>query len=215
MTAGFPPGLLLITDRRQARHSLLAVARGALEAGFAAVMLREKDLDARPLLELAEPLHRLCREGGRPFLVNDRLDVALALPGAGAHLGRSSVPVAAARDLLGPGRLLGYSAHDREEAAGALEAGADYVTLSPVFPSMSKPELAPRGAAWLREAAAALPPGRVVALGGMSETRLTEARAAGAGGAAVMGAMMRAADPAREAAVLVAAWELGGREAPA
>jgi thiamine-phosphate pyrophosphorylase len=209
----FPPGLLAITDRRQASRPLAEVVEAALEAGFAAVMVREKDLGGRELLELAEPLWHACRRWGRPLLVNDRLDVALALAGAGAHVGRAGVPVARARALLGPDRALGYSAHGVDEARGALAEGADYVTLSPIFPSRSKPDYAPRGVDFLAEAAVSLPAGRVVALGGLSEGTLPEARAAGAGGAAVMGDLMRARAPRERADALVSAWSSpGGRE---
>ena len=105
MTSGFPPGLLLITDRAQARLPLVEIVEAALAAGFAAVMLREKDLGGRELFELAATLHEICARYGRPLLINDRLDVALALPGAGAHLGKAGVPVADARRLLGTDRL--------------------------------------------------------------------------------------------------------------
>lgn len=207
MRGGFPPGLLLITDRAQARRPLSEVAAAALDAGFAALMLREKDLDAGPLLELAAPLAALCADRGRPFLVNDRLDVALASGGAGAHVGRNGLPVAAVRRLLGPGRLLGYSAHAVEEAREALAAGADYVVLGPVFASASKPGYAGRGAAWLAGAAAELPRGRVVGLGGIeTPERVGAVRGTGAAGAAVMGALMRAADPATLAREMAAAW---------
>jgi thiamine-phosphate pyrophosphorylase len=207
----FPPGLLLITDRGQARRPLVGIAAAALDAGFAAVMLREKDLDGRPLLELAAPLAALCAARGRPFLVNDRLDVALALEGAGAHLGREGLPVAAARRHLGPERLLGYSAHEVDEAGAALAAGADYAILSPVFSSTSKPGLRERGPGWLADAAGALPAGRVVGLGGIeTPERVRAVRRAGAAGAAVMGAMMRSGDPRSLAGAMAAAW----RDAP-
>jgi thiamine-phosphate pyrophosphorylase len=185
---------------------LRAVAEAALAAGFAAFMLREKDLEGKALLETASPLAEACARAGRALIVNDRLDVALALPGAGAHVGARGLPVARARALLGPGRLLGYSAHEVEEAREALAQGADYVTLSPIFPSRSKPELSPRGVEFLRDAAAALPAGRVVALGGLDAATLPRARAAGAAGAAVMGALMGAADPLEAARALVRAW---------
>ena len=203
---GFPPGLLLITDRAAARHPLPDTAAAALDAGFAAVMLREKDLPGGALLELAAPLAGVCAERGRPLLVNDRVDVALALPGAGAHVGVDSLPVAEARALLGADRLLGYSAHDVEEARAALAAGADYVTLGPPFPSISKPGLAPRGVEILREAVRRVPAERLIALGGITAPRLALVRATGVGGAAVMGAVMRADDPAAAAAALVRAW---------
>ncbi len=208
MRGGFPPGLLLITDRGQARRPLVEAAAAALDAGFAAVMLREKDLEGRPLLELAAPLAALCAARGRPFLVNDRIDVALALDDAGAHLGREGLPVAAARRLLGPDRLLGYSAHEVDEADAALADGADYTILSPVFSSASKPGLRERGPEWLAEAAAALPAGRVVGLGGIeTPERVRAVRRAGAAGAAVMGAVMRSGDPSSLAGAMAAAWK--------
>ncbi len=206
MTSGFPPGLLLITDRAQARLPLVEIAEAALGAGFAAVMLREKDLGGRELFELAKTLCGICERYGRPLIVNDRLDVALALPGAGAHLGRAGVPIADARRLLGADRPLGYSAHEADEARAAIEAGADYVTLSPIFSSASKPDTMPRGVAWLRAAAAELPRGRVIALGGITADTLAEVRGAGAAGAAIMGEMMRAEYPGRAAAEMVQAF---------
>jgi len=207
VSEGFPPGLLLITNRAQARRPLTEICRAALDAGFAAVMLREKDLGARALLELAAPVHEVCATAGRPFLINDRLDVALALPGAGVHLGAAGIPVADARRLLGPDRRLGYSAHEVNEARAALDAGADYVTLSPVFQSGSKPSLVPRGVEFLREAVVSLPRGRVLALAGIDPTNIGEVREAGAAGAAIMGEVMAAEDPRAAAAALVEAWK--------
>jgi arsenate reductase len=203
----YPPGLLLITDRRQATHPLERIVAAALEAGFAAVMLREKDLDGGPLLALARPLAELCRAAKRPFLVNERLDVALALDRAGVHVGKEGFPVPLARSLLGPGRLLGYSAHEGEEAARALEEGADYATLGPVFPSRSKPGYEPRGLEVLQGTPGHLSTARIVALGGVENPeRVSRVRATGVAGAAVMGAMMRARDPEATAASLVSAW---------
>jgi len=203
---GFPPGLMLITDRAQARRPLPEIVEAALAAGFAAVMLREKDLGGRETYELAESLLAVCSRYARPLLINDRLDVALSLPGVGAHVGKAGIPVADARRLLGAERLLGYSAHDAEEARAALADGADYVTLSPVFPSASKADYAARGLDWLREACGALPAGRVIALGGISAVTLPEVRGAGAAGAAIMGEMMRAEYPGRTAGEMVRAF---------
>jgi thiamine-phosphate pyrophosphorylase len=178
----------------------------AFRAGFAAFMLREKDLPGGALFALARPLADAAALAGRAFLVNDRVDVALALPGAGAHVGVRGLPVARARALLGPERLLGYSAHEVEEAREALAQGADYVTVSPIYPTAGKPGLPPRGLVFLRDAVARLPGGRVVALGGLDAARLPEVRAAGAAGAAVRGALMDAEDPERAARELVRAW---------
>lgn len=169
-------------------------------------MLREKDLDARPLRELALPLLEICGAAERPLLINERVDVALSLPGVGAHVGVRGLPVSEVRGLLGPDRLLGYSAHSAAEAEEALKAGADYVTLSPIFPSRSKPDLEPRGPELLRDAAKRIPPERILALGGLTAERLHQIRETGVGGAAVMGVMMQAPDPAAAARELVRAW---------
>ena len=203
---GIPPGLLLITDRRQARRPLPEIVRAALEAGFVAVMVREPDLEARDLLSLAEGLLPPCREHHVPILVNRRLDVALAIPEAGVHLGVRGVAVEDARRLMGPDRPVGYSAHEVPGAATALAEGADYVCLSPIFPTASKPDRIPRGLPWLEEAARHLPAERVRALGGVTAESLPALRKTGIGGAAVMGDLMRSADPPRTASELVAAW---------
>jgi thiamine-phosphate pyrophosphorylase len=207
------PGLILITDRKRSRRPLVEVCGAAVRAGFAAVMLREKDLEARELLALAEPLAQVCHSLKKALIINGRLDVVLAVPGAGAHVGRDGVPVADARRILGPGRLLGYSAHEIAEAREALDAGADYVTVSPIFPSFSKPGVRPRGLSFLRSAVQGLAPRPVVALGGMDPDRLPQVKTCGAHCAAVLGAVMQAEDPKRVAADLVAVWTGGaGRE---
>ena len=200
------PGLILITDRGQALHPLLEICGAALDAGFTGIMVREKDLSGGPLYQLASPIAELCAARGKPCLINDRLDVALAIPGAGAHVGKGGMPVPEARKLLGPDSLLGYSAHEPEEASLAIEAGASYVTLSPIFPSLSKPELSPRGPRWLAEGASGLPPDRVVGLGGITASNIGEIRKTGVRGVAVMGEVMRSDNPALTAAELIEAW---------
>lgn len=200
------PELLLVTGRNLAREPLDVVCGAALGAGFTAVMVREKDLEGADLLALAGRIHAVCTGAGALCLVNDRVDVALALPGAGAHVGQAGIDVRAARRLLGPDRILGYSAHEAAEARDALEAGADYVTLSPIFPSHSKPGLPPRGLAFLEASLEHLPASRVVALGGVDADHVGGVRRTGAGGAAVLGAVMAAADPGTAAREIVRAW---------
>lgn len=204
------PELLLVTGRHLAREPLDAVCTAALGAGFTAVMVREKDLEGADLLALAGRIHAVCTAAGGLCLVNDRVDVALALPGAGAHVGRAGIDVPSARRLLGPDRVLGYSAHEAAEARDALEAGADYVTLSPIFPSHSKPGLPPRGLAFLEASLEHLPASRVVALGGVDADRVGGVRRSGAGGAAVLGAVLAAADPGTAARHIVRAWREAG-----
>ncbi len=202
-----PGGVYAITDRTQARRPLADIIEAALEAGFAGVMLREKDLPGGPLFDLAETLSRVCRAFDRPLIVNDRLDVALSLPEAGAHVGARGMKVVDARRLLGPDRLLGYSAHEVHEGLQALNEGASYVTLSPIFSSASKPDLVPRGVRLLTEATGLLPAGRLIALGGIDASNIGSVRRAGALGAAVMGALMRSDHPATAVREIMTAWD--------
>jgi len=193
-----------VTDRTLSPRPLAETAALALEAGFAGVMLREKDLGGAELLDLAQ---KIAAVGA--LVINDRVDVALALPGAGAHIGARGIPVPQARRLLGPGRLLGYSAHEIDEAADALTQGADYVTLSPIRDPVSKSGRG-RGMDFLIQACASLPPGRVISLGGMRPEDMTAVRAAGAAGAAVLGGVMSAPDPRAAAVAYAKAWRTAG-----
>jgi thiamine-phosphate pyrophosphorylase len=184
------PPLLVITDRKQTGgRSLEAVVAGAIEGGACWVSLREKDL-ARP--EQAALLARLARPG-LTLLVHGDAALAAELGLAGVHLPAGG-DVAAARRHLGSGRLIGLSTHSVAEAVGA--HGADYVTLSPIFLSRSKPGYGPAlGLAAIAEACRRSPC-PVVALGGVDARAIPDLVAAGAAGVAMMGAIMRAPHPA-------------------
>src|SRR5512133_550031 len=132
--------LYLITDRHQVPSdcTLVETVRAALAGGVRAVQLREKDLPAAALYPLALELRALTRDYGAKLLVNDRIDLALAVEADGVHLGGHSLPVAIARKLLGPDRLLGVSTHCVEEISGAARDGVDFVTFGPIYPTPSK-----------------------------------------------------------------------------
>lgn len=188
------PPVLLITDRRQAHAPLEQVAQAALDGGCRALLLRDKDLPRGERVALARRLVALGRPLGAKLLVSADAEAAREAGAAGVHLPRDGDP-AAARALLGSGALIGYSAHDLSEAEFAEAAGADYVTLSPVFASAGKPGYGPcLGLDGLAEVSGriALP---VLALGGVTASRLAACLAAGAAGVAVMGAVMGAASP--------------------
>lgn len=165
------------------------LARGGVEF----VVLREKDWSVREWSDCAARLAQ-ARASGLRVLASRRLDLARALELDGVHLGADSVPVAEARAFLGPKALVGYSAHERAEAQRAVAAGASYVTLSPIFPTGSKPGAEPRGCAWLREASAGLGV-PVLALGGVTPERVAELRRAGATGVVAIAALGAAPDP--------------------
>jgi len=196
--------LYLITDRHQvpAGHTLLATVEAALQGGVRAVQLREKDLPASELLPLAEELRALTRRFAARLLLNDRIDVALAVAADGVHLGGHSLPAAVARHLLGPQRLIGVSAHHSAEIAAAAAGGADFVTFGPVFATPSKAAYGPPlGIDALRKACtvAALP---VFALGGIKAAHLSLLRNNGVHGTAVISAIMAAVDPETAARAL-------------
>jgi thiamine-phosphate pyrophosphorylase len=191
------PRLHLITDRRLAPdlpRRVTAALRG-LPARTVAVHLREKDLGGRELLALALAVGKACAEAGQLFLVNDRLDVAILVGADGVHLPAAGVPVADARKLLGPAKLIGRSCHSRDEVDAARAAGANYATFSPIHDTPSKrPYGAPLGIGALRDAAALELP--LVALGGITAENAPEARSAGAAGVAAIRAWLVGEDPA-------------------
>lgn len=190
--------LYLVTDRKQTSgRSLVDVVKAALEGGVQAVQLREKDLLGRGLYFLARDLRDLTARYGARLLINDRIDVALAVEADGVHLGHASFPVAEARRLLGPEKLIGVSTHSPAEIAAA--EGADFVVFGPVYFTPSKaPYGEPQGIGRLREAVAQSPL-PVFAIGGITVGKVGEVCAAGAHGIAMISAVISAPDP-REAA---------------
>jgi thiamine-phosphate pyrophosphorylase len=189
-----PPRLVLVTDRHAtAGRDLVDVVAAALDAGLPAVQLREKDLPGRALLTLAERLRVLTARAGALLLVNDRVDVAVAVGADGVHLGGGSLPTEVARRLLPPGALVGVSTHAPAEAASAT---ADFVFYGPVYATPSKAAFGPpQGVTALRQAvAAARVP--VLAIGGVTAGTVPATRAAGATGVAVIRAILAADDPA-------------------
>ena len=189
--------LYLITDRRSlpAGRDLLATVRAALCGGVRAVQLREKDLSAAELYPLARELRQLTREFSAKLLINDRIDLALAVDADGVHLGDHSLPIAVARQLLGEQRLIGVSTHHSKEVRRAAVAGADFVTFGPVYATPSKVPYGPPLGLEALATACAHAPLPVFALGGVTLTRLPELRAAGCDHVAMIGAILHAADP--------------------
>jgi thiamine-phosphate pyrophosphorylase len=210
------PPLLVITDRRQARRPLEEVAEAVFAAGGRWLSLREKDLDAAARAALLARLVALGRRYGARVTVHEDVAAALAAGAAGVHL-PAGVSPEGPRRALGPGALIGGSAHGAEELAALAAAGADYATLSPVFPSASKPGYGPALGLERFARAAAAAPLPVLALGGLSAQTLAGAIAAGAAGAAVMGGVMATDSPGAVMAGLIKTLEvaLAARSAPA
>jgi len=184
-----------VTDRKQSSRPLLEVVEECLEAGLLAVQLREKDLPVRGLLALATPLREATRRRGARLLVNDRVDVALAVGADGAQRTHDSLPVSVMRAIGGPGFTVGASVHSVEEARAAAGEGADFIVFGPVFDTPSKrPYGPPQGLETLRQVTAAVAT-PVLAIGGITAARVPEVLAAGAAGVGVISAIVAAARP--------------------
>ena len=184
-----PLSLCYITDRLSlAETPLIELIREAVAAGVDLVQVREKDLGTRPLVDLVERAVAAARGASTRIVVNDRLDVALALGAAGVHLGRQSMPASAVREAverLGrPDFLVGVSCHSLEEALEAESSGASYVLLGPIFATLSKLRYGPPlGIEKLREVTARVRT-PVLALGGITVERVRPCLQAGAAGIA-------------------------------
>ena len=187
------PPLLVISDRSQARLPLIGIAEAVFRGGCRWFSLREKDLPAAERRVLLADLVELGRPFGAVVMAHEDIDSVEAVSAAGVHLPAGSDPAAVGRRL--PRGLIGVSAHSENEAGAQLRAGADYVTLSPIFLTDSKPGYGPALGLDALAAAAAKAPGPIVALGGITPHNAAACLAAGARGVAVMGAIMRAADP--------------------
>jgi thiamine-phosphate pyrophosphorylase len=186
--------LYLITDRSACRgRPLFDVVEAAVTAGVRWVQYREKGLSRRARYEEARRLRDLTRTVGALLIVNDELDLAVAVEADGLHLGQEDLPLPLARRHLGRGRLIGISTHTLEEAMQAARDGADYLAVGPVFPTATKSVREPVGCAAIQRvrAAVSLP---LVAIGGITPDNAGAVVRAGADSLAVVSAVCGAAD---------------------
>ncbi len=170
----------------------METCRQALQAGVTAIQLRDKTASTRQLIEMAEILAALCEKHGALFIVNDRVDVALASHSRGVHLGQDDMPAVAARKLLGHEAVIGISVRSVDEAVAAWKNGADYIAANMVFATDTKTDLEkPLGldAIGRLKKATPLP---LIAIGGINKTNANIVRKAGADGIAVVSAIMAA-----------------------
>ncbi len=186
----------VITDRGAAgERPLSEVVRAAVAGGATVVQLRDKRATTRDLIEQGRALHGITRPAGVPLIVNDRVDVALALRAEGVHVGDEDMPAVLARALIGPERILGVSAGTVRDARQAEADGADYLGVGDIYGTPSKPDAgSPIGVEGLREIAEAvsIP---VVGIGGIDADNAAAVIAAGAAGVAVISAVIGAPDP--------------------
>lgn len=188
--------LYLVTDRNQTHgRDLLWVLESALDGGVEAIQLREKDLGGRELFLLAESARKLTRRYHARLLINDRIDIALAVDADGVQLATHSLPIETARSLLGRQAIIGASTHSLEEAKEAARNGADFILFGPVYFTPSKAAYGePQGLPALKKIVEkiSLP---IYAIGGIKPENIADARRAGVRGVALISAVMGAADP--------------------
>ncbi len=187
--------LHVLTDRTWSRgRDTLTVAKAALDGGATVIQLRDKTANTHDLVKEGLALRALTRERGALLIVNDRIDVALAVDADGAHVGQEDMPAALARQLLGPERMLGVSAGNIAEATAAVAAGADYLGVGPIYATSSKADAGQPVGPHLLAAIASRFSIPQVAIGGITIHNAREVIHAGATGIAVITAVVHAED---------------------
>jgi thiamine-phosphate pyrophosphorylase len=189
--------LYLVTDRGLAMgRSTLDIVRAAVSGGVTCVQLREKECSAREFIEEALAVRDFLKERGVPLIINDRVDVALAVGADGVHLGQTDMPLKTAQKILGDSMIIGISAESLEDAVEAEKGGADYLGVSPIHATPTKTDTAPPlGLEGLRaiRRAVNLP---LVGIGGLNLDNAADVIRSGGDGVAVVSAIVSAGDPA-------------------
>ena len=177
----------------------------AIKGGAGVIQLREKDASGRSFLRIAESVHAITRRYGIPLIINDRVDIALAVGAEGVHLGQDDIPARDARRIIGPDMILGVSASSLEEARQAERDGADYLGVGAMNPTMTKSDADTVTVDELKaiRAAVSIP---IVIIGGINFSTIGHYKGIGVDGIAVVSAVVAADDPERAARELKAAW---------
>jgi thiamine-phosphate pyrophosphorylase len=195
--------LQILTDTSlQSRFSHADLARLAIRGGADLIQFRQKTGSTREMILAARKAREVCRKAHVPFIVNDRIDVAIAVDADGIHLGWDDFPLEQARMLLGPHRIIGASAGSVDEALAGWRQGADYLGCGPFAATASKPDAGPAAGVALLRAVVAAVPIPVVAIGGISQENVAEVLASGVYGVAVISAVCCGPDPEGSARAL-------------
>ncbi|CAE6933747.1 Condenses 4-methyl-5-(beta-hydroxyethyl)thiazole monophosphate (THZ-P) and 2-methyl-4-amino-5-hydroxymethyl pyrimidine pyrophosphate (HMP-PP) to form thiamine monophosphate (TMP) [Vibrio sp. B1REV9] len=187
--------LYLVTDDQQDLATLKRVVRKAVEGGVTMVQVREKHGDVREFIERAQAVKAILKDTDVPLIINDRVDVALAVDADGVHLGQSDMPATVARELIGPNKILGLSIENKEQLAQADSLPIDYIGLSAIFATPTKTNTKKHwGIDGLKMAleTTSLP---IVAIGGINESNIPQLSATGVHGLALVSAICHAEDP--------------------
>lgn len=195
--------LYLVTNRgTRTKEELFQIVLQAVEGGVTIVQLREKETSTEEMIEIGQDLHALLKPLNIPLIINDRVDVALAIQAEGVHLGQSDMSVADARALLGKEAIIGLSVETLEQAFDAFEMDVDYIAASPVLGSKTKQDCAPSWGLEGLKNLCALSPLPVVAIGGVKDNTIKQILDCGAAGVAVVSFIFNAPDPKAAAEIL-------------
>ncbi len=186
----------------QTQFSHLELAQFAIAGGADTIQLREKAAETREMIRVAEQIQAFCKRAGVTFIVNDRVDVAIASRADGVHLGQNDFPIPLARTLLGEGALIGGSAGNIEEARKCLLEGADYIGFGPVYLTTSKEDAGPASGLDLLKQVVEEIPLPIVAIGGITRENASRVIQAGGHGIAVISAVCCQKDPEEAAQCL-------------
>ncbi|MBR7177934.1 MAG: thiamine phosphate synthase [Oscillospiraceae bacterium] len=196
--------LYFITDSTGfSEEEFLRRIEGALQGGVTLLQLREKDKTTREYLELARKVHALTKRYGVPLIIDDRLDIAMAIDAEGVHLGQSDLPIDLARRILGPDKLIGATAKTVHQALEAYEQGADYLGVGAIYPTTTKVKTVLTSTDTLRDICRAVPI-PVNAIGGLNRDNIDALAGIPIGGICVVSAIMKAEDPKKAAMELKA-----------
>ena len=194
--------LYVLTDPNLSHgRSHVEIVREAIAGGAEIVQLRDKSASTRELVQIGETLRRITHEAEVVFIVNDRVVVALAVEADGVHLGAEDMPIGHARRLMGR-RIVGASVDNEREAIRAVEEGADYVAIGPIFPTTTKPDAGPVADVDMIRRVKEAVDVPVVAIGGINSGNVRQVIEAGADSIAVISAVVSAPDVRRAARVL-------------
>ncbi|MBF7047154.1 thiamine phosphate synthase [Campylobacter volucris] len=195
---------LVARKEQKSEDKFLNIVKEALKAGVNIVQLREKELNTLEFYNLALKVKRLCDEFKVPFLINDRIDIALAVDASGVHIGQKDLPLKIARQILGDEKLIGLTINHKSELVNLQKA--DYIGVGAVFPTPSKKECMVLGIDGLKEIVN-LSPLPVVAIGGIDHTNISLLKGSAIDGVAVIRAIMDAKDPSKSVFNLKQAFE--------
>jgi thiamine-phosphate pyrophosphorylase len=186
----------------QTQFSHLELAELALAGGADTIQFREKSGETRDMIRVAEEIQALCKRAGLTFIVNDRVDVAIASHADGVHLGQNDFPIPLARSLLGEKAIIGGSASNLEEAHKCLLEGADYIGFGPIYFTTSKEDAGPAGGLDLLKQVVEEIPLPIIAIGGITRENAPQVIQAGVYGIAVISAVCCQNNPAEAAQCL-------------